>query len=353
MKLSLQRLTPFRFVAALLVVFFHFGRSVVPFDTSWLNQVAAHGNLAVSFFYCLSGFIMASVYRGPMDTSTRKAYWIARFARIYPVYVACLLLSLPLISSATSSQLALSALLLQAWIPGYPLAVNAPGWSLSVEVFFYALFPYMTVLIVRSSTARLIAATASLWIATQYVTFYLFTHHYQGYPSHSHDLIFYFPLMHLNEFVLGACAGVIVVRHGLTLRRVGIAALACMALTQIVVSIADVAGLISLGENGLYAPLFLCAMCAVLALPSARLLESPVAILLGESSYSLYLLQMLVFVPGERLITNLTHNQTFYLCLAILVAISIAAHVLIERPMRTLIRKIAIAKAPYQRAASR
>jgi peptidoglycan/LPS O-acetylase OafA/YrhL len=317
-------------------------------DTFWFRDVASHGNLAVSFFYCLSGFIMASVYRGPMDKQTRTAYWIARFARIYPVYAMCLLLSILLVSSATASQFALSALLLQSWVPGYPLALNAPGWSLSVEAFFFFVFPIVNVLVARGSTARLIGLSVMLWVATQFFSFYLFSHHYHGYPSRSHDMIFYFPIMHLNEFVLGVCAAVIIDRNGLTFRGLGFAALACVGLIEMVVRIADLAGLIAIPENGLYAPFFLLAMCTLLALPSAKLLESPIAVLLGESSYSMYLLQIPVFVLVERSAPYLTHGQIFYICFAILVALSVVSHMLIERPARTLIRKMAIAKSPLQ-----
>ena len=58
----LGRLTPLRFVAALLVVLFHFGGSVLAADAPWLRPIVSHGSVAVSFFFCLSGFVMGSVF---------------------------------------------------------------------------------------------------------------------------------------------------------------------------------------------------------------------------------------------------------------------------------------------------
>src|SRR4051812_5074832 len=84
MHRHLLPLTPLRFIAAMSVVIFHFWRGVFPFDTAWPLVFAKNGNLAVSFFYCLSGFIMAAIYRG--STVPPMEYWMARIARLYPVY---------------------------------------------------------------------------------------------------------------------------------------------------------------------------------------------------------------------------------------------------------------------------
>jgi peptidoglycan/LPS O-acetylase OafA/YrhL len=37
--------------------------------------------------------------------------------------------------------LILNLFLLQAWFPQYVMAYNGPAWFLSVQVFFYAIFP--------------------------------------------------------------------------------------------------------------------------------------------------------------------------------------------------------------------
>ena len=58
-----QILVGTRFAAALFVVFFHFGKNTpLIADRAW-SPILLSGPLAVSYFYVLSGFIMATVYR--------------------------------------------------------------------------------------------------------------------------------------------------------------------------------------------------------------------------------------------------------------------------------------------------
>ena len=48
-----------RFFAAFLVVFHHFAYSTPPFDKGILNNIVGNGHFAVTFFFVLSGFVMA------------------------------------------------------------------------------------------------------------------------------------------------------------------------------------------------------------------------------------------------------------------------------------------------------
>ncbi len=92
----LRPLTGMRFLAALVVVFFH---AVFTFDvrlplTSWGSALLIRGYLSVDFFFLLSGFILSYCYTttdGHIRGNARD-FWVARFARIYPVYFLGLLL---------------------------------------------------------------------------------------------------------------------------------------------------------------------------------------------------------------------------------------------------------------------
>ena len=57
-----------------------------------VKNLFAVGWTGVDLFFVLSGFIMAAVYWDLQDRADRRAYWAARFARIYPVYLLSLLL---------------------------------------------------------------------------------------------------------------------------------------------------------------------------------------------------------------------------------------------------------------------
>src|SRR5690349_298463 len=142
---QLDALTGSRFVAAYAILVLHgtaFGYTL----PSWLNL-----SQAVSYFFVLSGFILG--YRYP-NLSGRRAvarfYW-ARFARIWAVHFFCLMLSIAFVpaafwrstDAAGWSILPLQLLLVNAWIPieRFEFGFNAPAWTISVEWFFYAVYP--------------------------------------------------------------------------------------------------------------------------------------------------------------------------------------------------------------------
>jgi peptidoglycan/LPS O-acetylase OafA/YrhL len=81
----IHALTSIRFFAALYVVICHTLRSYVPFlwnDGVWGRAIGL-GYISVSFFFALSGYILAFVYlRRGASVSPRK-FFKARFARIY------------------------------------------------------------------------------------------------------------------------------------------------------------------------------------------------------------------------------------------------------------------------------
>ena len=95
----------------------------------WLNNLLAHGYLSTSFFFLLSGFILAFLYWKPDGelSTTRGRFWWQRFTRIYPVHIIALLVTIllflprfwmdpsaPSISMAVASGVA-TATLTQAW----------------------------------------------------------------------------------------------------------------------------------------------------------------------------------------------------------------------------------------------
>ena len=87
---KLDQLTTTRFIAALSVVLFHSARNLDIFK--FLPMLTA-GPAAVSYFYVLSGFVMALVYYRPGKPFIFSKYWLARFSRIYPVYIFSFILT--------------------------------------------------------------------------------------------------------------------------------------------------------------------------------------------------------------------------------------------------------------------
>jgi peptidoglycan/LPS O-acetylase OafA/YrhL len=96
-------------------------------------------------------------------------FWIRRFARIYPSHVAVWLLVLLLPVAAGLKDLrhaTLNLLLLHAWSTNLDdvFSMNGVTWSLSCEVFFYAMFPLLYVVTdrLRLRTQWVIAVTLFL-----------------------------------------------------------------------------------------------------------------------------------------------------------------------------------------------
>ncbi|UOG90669.1 MAG: acyltransferase [Candidatus Thiothrix sulfatifontis] len=305
--MRIEQLTFTRYIAALTVVFFHYGMTVFPANVPWVNPVLAAGPIAVSYFYVLSGFIMAIAYYRPEQPQTvfaTRHYWWARMARIYPVYLLALLLMIAAKYQTVGSEpltVALSIGMLQAWIPGYPLTLNAPGWSLSVEAFFYLCFPLLLLLVKRHRLPRITLAAGLLWLVTQLTHSILLNA--DAYAPHGllHDFIFYNPLLHLNTFIMGFIAGAwlqqgslgrlqqpLINNSGLLLVTVLIIVLLITRQTMM-----DASGIAFDYTNGLIAPLFLL-FIVLLALNTGKIsqyLQCKWLVLLGEASFSLYILQ--------------------------------------------------------------
>ncbi len=87
-------LTSVRFFAAFAVVVHHAGGPAFADAPESARSLREFGAVAVRFFFILSGFVLALKYadtaRVPRVDAPR--FWLARFARIYPVYVVALVL---------------------------------------------------------------------------------------------------------------------------------------------------------------------------------------------------------------------------------------------------------------------
>ncbi len=353
--MKLDQLTFTRYLAALTVVFFHFGQTAFPASHPLWNPVVAAGPIAVSYFFVLSGFIMAVAYYAPDRPLAKGKYWLARFARIYPVYLLALLLMIAANLKTDGSSLltvTLSLSMLQAWLPGYAMTLNSPGWSLSVEAFFYLCFPLLLLAVRKYSPRKLLLITLACWALTQVVQIYLHNLPVYADKTRLHEFIFYHPLMHLSTFMLGLLVGVFFCDgqlNWLQNRWNGLLALLLTVLTVLVLAYAPAlsawAGILIVYNNGLIAPLFL-ALIVVLALNTGltrRMLALPLLVLLGEASYSLYILQRPLYGIYDRTLGKwlaLDDNLHFYLFVVLLTVASVVSFQYLETPLRRFINSL-------------
>jgi len=165
-----------RFVAAAWVLIFHAQIHFGKIDALYyLQPMIQQGVLAMSVFFILSGFILSYRYTRFTETGSFKRFYIARLARLYPVYLFTGLATIwtlhdriedfPLANHGTIGLavwtlgvIVLFLFALQAWFPSLFGVWNFGGsWSLSVEAFFYTLFPAL-----RSRISNL--ENSSLWL---------------------------------------------------------------------------------------------------------------------------------------------------------------------------------------------
>lgn len=152
--LPLDSLTGMRIILALYVLLGHCSFSSI-FPESfqpYLNLVISPTWGVFGFFF-LSGFIMWYAYSEKIWGI--KEFLVNRFARIYPVYIlgvwiVCLrgesLIEGKNIQLAELLQrLVAEIFMVQSWGLSFleTQSFNGPGWTLSVEILFYILFPFL------------------------------------------------------------------------------------------------------------------------------------------------------------------------------------------------------------------
>lgn len=162
----LSALDGLRGIAALLVVVFHFRHFGPWFGLPWVggSEFLNKGYLWVDLFFVLSGFVLAHVYahgfrHGLPRWDQVRTFWWARFARVYPLHLAALLLLIGLVAVGFIQplghngrcydlwNLAASLGLVHVWGLTTGLCWNVPSWSIAAEAAVYALFPWLVPLV--------------------------------------------------------------------------------------------------------------------------------------------------------------------------------------------------------------
>jgi peptidoglycan/LPS O-acetylase OafA/YrhL len=221
-----------RFLAALWVLLFHASIHFGSIDELyWIQPVLNQGTLAMTLFFMLSGFILSYRYSTFSKPDDMPNYFAARVARLYPVYVFMGITTLWQLSYGASqfwivdrygylgaAPFALFAIFLfvfaaQAWFPSLFMIWNFNGsWSLSVEAFFYTLFPRLRKyigclgdrsLIVLVFLLPFIIFCISLGLLFSYRT-----------ENNTAQIFYILPIFRLPEFLLGICGYVLFVERG-------------------------------------------------------------------------------------------------------------------------------------------
>lgn len=355
----LLALTGVRILAALAVYASHIPP---PHDApKVLASFFEAGYMGVTLFFTLSGFVLAINYFERLRKPNIRAIWqfgVARFARIYPLYI--LILAYILLRQHAFGEGIIAwwehVFALQAWDPNVyrAFSFNGPAWSVSVEAFLYACFPLLVLMLARLRTPRsvLSAAVITALAMTALVTWFVLSGR-GGLPwsniESAHRWLYVTPLTRLGDFTLGVLAARLYsqVREHKGVVRSG-APLAAAAALVIVVLMAWPANLYSTWSWDLaYAIPSVVLIFGLAVSPRsrpARMLSFPLMLLLGESSYAFYLVHQRAleyFGAGRWAVaTSATTIAYEALTLGAIICLSVGLHVMIERPARLYIRRL-------------
>ena len=360
---NIPPLTSLRFFAAAMIVIQHLrGFWGIPSHFADVNF-----GQGVSFFFVLSGFILAYVYPKLPTRQLRARFFLARFARVWPGHMAALVLAFIVLTSHASSRSPawvafLNVAMLHSWVPVRAVfgSFNSVSWSISTEFSFYLIFPLLIHNFARNWFWKLALAAACVvgltWLCE---AFGLPPTASGDWELSTEDMMREFPPARLLEFVLGmvTALGFQHIRGRLHISRALGTLLEVAVLGLLVVNALRGMGIVSglrtggwinpgigfwLVHGGVCCASFMLVI-VVFACESgwiSRLLSRPAFVLLGEISFAIYLLHR---IPIAYVSTRVQEFDGFPdwlqlgVYLTLLLASSHAIWTAIERPLRARI----------------
>jgi peptidoglycan/LPS O-acetylase OafA/YrhL len=312
----------------------------------WRHIVAP--SFSVSFFFLLSGYVLALVYLRDGQDVAKGRFFAARFARVYPLYLVTLLWDTPgLLANRvarlgwatalgkTAATFAAHLVMLQAWYPTRLSGLDDPNWSLSVETFFYLCFPVLGVALWRLRRAQVWIAAACLYAGGQIAVWLVQPH----LPT---ETVMYSPVLHFSTFALG-----VLLARWRALRAEGSEEKPVRGWQANAVLGASLVALLLVDQfparlheydfcfTGLLAPILMGIIWALSSVQTlaARVLSARWLVVLGESSYALYLIHIPMFHMFKFLRLE-THLAVYPVYLALCVGLSVLSFYYLETPAR-------------------
>jgi len=370
---QLDALTVVRFLAAFAVFNLHAvfnPQYIAPAQWAYglpkfVQSIIGSGISGISLFFMLSGFVLAYSNKNWLSSRAETVgFWSSRFARIYPAYFLAIVWFAPFILvhrlSTEPADVAIgkalasfipTTFLVQSWFhPRFAISWNGPGWTLSVEAFFYLLFPLIAPRVRSLPNPQKLSLCLACWVLAAALSL---IDPFVMRPSLLRDMFFsYNPMIHLPTFVSGVALG-----YHFTQRTQPLSGTAL-----------SIAGLLLIGaispvaywmphlliHNSLFLPAFgLLLYGLALGGWPANLLSRPGMVVLGEASYSLYILQFSIvyslmwveqgfvfhdFIQDGRTHPILSWPQFYLLSTVTSIAISIVVQRFYEQPLRRYIR---------------
>lgn len=204
---SLQTVQVLRGLSALLVLVFHTSEVAKKKLGMAINASLGFGHAGVDFFFVLSGFIICYVHFSDLGRPDRlKSYFLKRIVRVCPLYWvitgAIVTASLAGFSFAGEANLSFKRIATSfLFIPQAEKPILGVGWTLTHEMFFYALFSLIIWL-----PPRAVLPPLGAWLLGIVIRIFAF-------PNHLDSVALQFVFSEHNlQFAIGCLVGWVIVK---------------------------------------------------------------------------------------------------------------------------------------------
>jgi peptidoglycan/LPS O-acetylase OafA/YrhL len=326
-RVKLDALTSIRFFLSAMVVVFHFTAGRFSSELGPLpGFVYSMGPLAVSWFFVLSGFIIAHNYPSLATNQERRNFLALRIARLWPVHAVILAAGLAIGRyHPRGLWLLFQYTLTQSWSLNADIAqgYNGPAWSISCEFFFYIAY---IALAAPWRWLRILVMSGSMIGAILPLTYGQIDPAAVGTPTYNY-FVFEFPPSRLIEFA----AGVAICRFNLRVpQAIGLVAAGAvfaypvtnLAMREILIVIGGGALIASLAQEGWL----------------SRTLSFPLLVLGGEISYSIYMIHEPINWVILPLIKGMGLMETFGIVTSATLLTSVVMFYFVEAPCRDFVK---------------
>lgn len=327
-----------RFIAALVVVLFHYlfrgNAGSTPYTDLIFSQnieLFKYGYLGVDLFFIISGFVILMTARNNIPTKFIRS----RFLRLYPVYWLCLIITAVFIAVSQDSAFNISLLQILGNLTMIQEALKIESidgvyWSLFVEIKFYALVAVAMILNVLRFTKSLLTA----WIVITIIERVFFNNLYVRY---------FFITEWSPYFIAGATYYLIRMEGWCSVKSTTLALSIVISLYNAVAKMHNLEE--TLVANYSY-PAIVCIILLIyllmglVATNRLSIINRKYMFMLGAISYPLYLLhQFIGYILINRFSGKINSFLLVFLVTAFAIFLSFAVVKLFEHPLRNRLRR--------------
>jgi peptidoglycan/LPS O-acetylase OafA/YrhL len=351
-KPQLPALTGVRTLLAVNIMLFHF----TPPHMQLLYPLINNSYVFVGFFILLSGFVLSYNY-ADRPRLVKRDFWVARFARLYPIYLLSLVLFWNMLlleyhvrpAGQFWAGVILTPLLLQGWSPLLATFWNTVAWTLTCEAALYFAFPWIVKLPWPKTAGKLAALLLGIWVLglVPHALYMVFNPDHLPGPAdrYSYGLwlraLKYTPAAYVCTFLAGVTLAKLQSTLRITARQRTM--IAAGSLLSIAVFFATAVTRVPyiLMHGGLLVPVF---SALVIGLSGHNIFATAFSVrplmLLGQASYALFLLHFnFINLLREHHVPERLHLAAYdpWVSYAATLVLAIAAMYLVERPGRNLI----------------